>query len=151
MRAGRFGPHKGNGMPDLHVLLVALDSNIEVAARDGLAREGADIAHADTFEQAEKALADAANAAKPFDVAVFAHSRPQAVDAENAAIAALSMSPGCENAQFILLSDDRRGRTHLVLPNCKILAKKPLNRMSLVRAVLDAAGRSDAGDSPALP
>lgn len=139
---------EGNRMENLHILLVVQDPDLERAARDYLAHEGADITHVASVEAAEQAFAETGKGTRPFDVAVIAHTRPQAVDAENAAIAALSASPDCENTQFVLLSDDRRDRTPSVLPRCTILSKHPLSRTLFVRAVLDAAGRSDADAAP---
>lgn len=132
---------KAERLLDLRILLVALEDDAALAVRNYLAYEGAQITEIGTLKEAKEAFATAANADAAFDIAVFSHSRPQAVDAENAIVASLGTEPECHNTRFILFSEDRRNRTRAALPACTIMPKQPISRTTLMQAMLDAAGR----------
>ena len=149
MTAATNGSNKQSvRLKDLRILLVAPDPASRLAAETYLAHEGALIVVADSMEAAKEMFLGARDEDWPFDAAIFSHSQPRAVDAENKVIASLCKDPATAGTGFVVLSEDRRNRTRSALPDIILVPKRPLSRSALLRAVLEAVGRPQEKTSP---
>ncbi len=141
---GRSEPEDFSGLSGVRILVAMRDFNTWSKINVYLAHSGAKVDYVNSVGGARRRLAMAAEEGQSYGAVVFGHSSAAESDAENKIIAGLRADRLAADAGFVILSQDRRNRKPVALPNTVQMKPHPLRRNVLLRTVATAAGLRDA-------
>lgn len=139
-------PEDYAGLTGVRILVAMRDFNTWSKIKVYLGHSGAQVDFVNSVGDARRKLATAAEDGVTYDVIVFGHSSLDAIDAENKIITRLRDDDFAADAGFVILSQERRDRKQLTLPNTLQMRAHPLRRNVLLRTVATAAGLDDADE-----